>query len=182
MINHPLERGYENESERCQASFPSGQCVNKRQDGTEYCKIHQGAGKPNAQAEKMLRNYRLARWQGRVNDFASNPEIKSLREEIGIARMVLEATLDRCQDANDLFLYSTKISDHIVKIEKVVASCHRLEQSTAVLLDKSTVLQMSSTIVEIIGKYVTDGDVLDKIGNEIIDAILNTQINKETAK
>src|SRR2546421_361414 len=82
----------------------------------------------------------IAKWQTRLDEFADNDKIKSLREEIGVLRILLEETMSRCHDTNELLLYSNKISELVIKIEKVVASCHRLENATGMLLDKSAAL------------------------------------------
>lgn len=160
---------------RCQASTGNGQCPRLSVDDTPYCQQHQGGSKEKCNSAKVLRNYRLSKWkfEGRMNEFADNPEIKSLREEIGIMRVVMEETLGRCEDSQDLLLYSSRISDHILKIQKLVEACHKLEQSTGNLLDKTTVLQLADTIVATIGNYIQDPAILDKIGGDIVYNIMS---------
>jgi len=85
--------------------------------------------------------------------------------------MVLENILLKCQDTNDLLLYSSKISDHVEKIKNIVVSCHKLEQATGNLLDKHSILQIASTFVEIIAKYIDDPIILDMISQEFIETV-----------
>lgn len=164
--------------DRCQSIYKNGQCPFQKVEGTDYCKMHQGASKASCNPEKALRNYNLTKWQEKVNRFADSTQIKSLREEIGISRMILENIVNKCEDESDLLLYSTKISDHITKIEKVVASCHRLELSNGMLLDKNSILQIAGTITEIIGRYIQDSNILESISNEIVNTIVHTQTVK----
>lgn len=179
MIEQRLFKVEAGDAEQCQGLVRNGQCPFRQEPGSIYCKIHVATSVKEKNSAKAIRNYQLSKWQARVNDFADNQSVKSLREEIGISRMVLETILDKCQDNNDILLYSGKIVDCVMKIEKVVASCHRLEQSTGMLLDKSSILQIAGTIVEIISKHIEDSTILETISDEIISTIIVTQIIKE---
>lgn len=177
LVDKKLEKVDQFSPDRCQGMIRNGQCPFKKEPNSDYCAVHisKKAANEDQHINKTLRNYHLAKWQNRINEFADNSEVKSLREEIGISRMILENILDRCHDTNDLLLYSSKISDHIMKIEKVVSSCHRLEQSTGALLDKTMVIQIANMIIEILSKHITDPDVLETVSSEILDTIVKAQ-------
>lgn len=156
--------------ERClHTNHRNTQCMYRKIPGKEFCSKHY-----NNYTKEKVRNYRLSKWQARVEEFSDSSELKSLREEIGILRLTLETVLGRCQDDHELVLYSNRISDMVLKIEKLVSSCHRLEMSTSMLLDKTLVLQIANVIIEIIGNHVKDSTVLDTISDEIIQTILKT--------
>jgi len=93
--------------------------------------------------------------------------------------MVLEEILNKCHDSHDLLLYSSKIADHVLQIEKVVKSCHNLEQSVGHLLDKTLVIQIADSIVRIIAQHITDTLLLDRIGTEIVVAIMSVNTTLE---
>lgn len=174
MIEHKLFKVTDEfDPRRCQSNISGDQCPYIREEGSDYCMRH--TGKSNGQA-KESRNYQLAIWQSRVNQFADNNQVKSLREEIGILRLVLEKILLKCQNDNDIFLYSSKISDHVTKIEKVVTSCHRLEEKTNLLLDKSAILQLAGTFVEIISRHILDALIIEKIQEEMLTTIMEAQL------
>jgi hypothetical protein len=99
---------------RCQATVKTGQCPFKAIEDHKYCKMHQGGTKFNANRDNVLRTYRLAKWQARLNEFAEDEHIKSLREEIGVLRIILEEMMNKCKDVDELFLYSGKISSCIL--------------------------------------------------------------------
>lgn len=124
-------------------------------------------------AKKVKKMYDLAMWQSRVEEFSDHDEVKTLRSEIGVLRLLLENTLIKCKNQTDLLLYSAKISELVGKIEKLVMSCNRLEASTGMLLDKSAALHLASQMVEIIGNYVDDAEAIDGIASEIAQVILN---------
>jgi hypothetical protein len=161
----------EYDPDRCQGVDSDGQCHHKRAAPSNYCPRH-GGNRGIAAAEKeKIRNYQLGKWRNRVNAFADNPEVKSLREEIGILRMMLETTLNKCQDDSDLIIYAGKIQELVRDIERVVNSCHKLEERTGVLLDKPTILTLADTFVRIIGEHVMDPDALEIIGTKLIDVV-----------
>jgi hypothetical protein len=168
---------------RCQGMTAHGQCLIIAVPGGKYCKMH-GGQESNQLAQKSIRNYRLLKFQARVNDFADNEQAKSLREEIGILRMVLEETLLRCEDENpekarlNLLIESSKITDMVSRIDKLVSSCHRLELATGGLLDKSAAIQLGAQIVSVISHHIDDENIIDAISAEIMTAIQGARINE----
>ena len=175
----PIESKYTrcepDDPNRCQGSGQRGQCeylAEQRPDGTyyKYCVRHLGGTRKREEQQRM-RNYRLDRFQARMEEFAENDAIKSLREEVGIARMLLEEVIRKCQDSDELLLASNRISELTARIEKLVMSCHRLEQSSGMLLDKASILRLADTIVDIIGKHDLPGDVVTTIATELVAAI-----------
>jgi hypothetical protein len=167
MIEHKLKRCEPDDPRRCQAVFAGGQCPYVSEEGIDRCKMHAGGPTLNKQERENIRNYRIAQWQARVEDFATNPQVKSLREEIGILRLTLESVVIKCATPADLIMYASKISDLVMKIEKLVSTCHRLESSLGVMIDKMAAMQLANEMVAIIGDYVKDPTVVSKIADEI---------------
>lgn len=161
LIHNPVER--------CESVVKSGPCPYMKVENSNFCPMHQGRSAFEAR-KKEGRNYRLAKWQARVNEFADNDQVKSLREEIGIVRMMLEETLNQCNDSTDLLLYSHKISQLVAQIEKLVVSCDKLENRMGLLLSKASVIQLASTYVNIITEHVEDPDIIDIIGTKMLEA------------
>lgn len=118
--------------------------------------MHGGNRAGVVKKKENIRLYNLAKFQTRVDNFAQNPKVKGLREDIGILRMVLESTLNKCNDEHDLIMFSPKISELVMKIEKVVTSAHRLENNMGELLDKMAALQLGEEIVQLISGGITE--------------------------
>ena len=162
---------------RCQAIGRQGQCTNKgvRLDEDKYggfCRVHGGNKTQEAHEAKKVRNYRLTKFQAQLERQTNSSAIKSLREEIGILRMIMEEKLNRCTDMAGLLLESQQISDLVLKIEKLVVSCHRLEGSLGQTLDKQAILQFASEIISIIGtKLKGQEDLIEEIANEIVAVV-----------
>lgn len=184
MADNKFERvDRDDHPDRCQATTKNIQCPYKRTPNSQYCPMHGGNKGEQVATDASVRMYRLARWQDRIGEFANHEKVKSLREEIGILRIVLEETLQLCKDPTDLLLYASRITSTVMMLDKVITSCHRLEVGTGALLDKSAAIHIASVIVSIISKYVTDEDAIDAISTEIVQAIVTakTDILKEKA-
>lgn len=157
MSEFPLTKvDREDHPDRCQSVTKNGQCWHTRVEGSDYCGMHGGNRAGQAAAKKSANLYQLKQFQHRVGSFATNPKVKGLREDIGILRMLLETTMNQCNDQADLIMFSPKISELVMKIEKVVSSAHRLESNMGELLDKMAAMQLGEEIVQIISGGITD--------------------------
>ena len=157
MSDYPLEKvDRADHPERCQSVYKNGQCWHRRVEGSDYCGMHGGNRAGEAKKKDDIRLYQLAKFQTRVDDFATNPKVKGLREDIAILRMLLETTMNRCNDSAELIMFSPKISELIMKIEKVVSSAHRLESNMGELLDKMAAMQLGEEIVQLISGGITE--------------------------
>ena len=144
---------------RCQANNAHGQCDLIAVPPSKYCMLH--GGKPSERTK--LNNYRLNKWMSRVESMANSDGIKSLRDEIGILRMLLEERMNSIGDVTELLMYSHTISDLVNRIERIVLTCHKIEKSLGNLIDRSEVVRIVDQIVCLIGENITDQDVLAKI-------------------
>jgi hypothetical protein len=144
-----------------------GQCANRIVDGCTRCPMHGANKQKEAIENKSLRLYRLAKFQNRAEELTDHSKVKSLREEIAILRILLEEKINRCADEHDLLLQSGPISDLVMKIEKIVASCHRLESSLGGLLDKTKIKQianeMMNSVASRLGEHLEDELSEDKL-------------------
>ncbi len=167
MIEDKLIRVADDDPHRCQGITKYGQCDFRAYENEKYCKMHGGTKSYEKTNLEKNRNYRFLKYQDRINHFADNDQVKSLREEIGILRMILEETVNKCKDDVDLLIYSPKITELAIKIEKLVVSCHRLETSLGQTLDKTAILSMATRMVNIISEHISDQIIIDKIVNDI---------------
>jgi hypothetical protein len=136
------------------------------------CLAH-GGNRAGEQLKKQeLKNYRLDIWHAKVQRFGESNNIKSLRDEIGILRMLLEERLNTfCQTPNDLLLQSGTISNLIVHIEKLVTSCHKLEANMGEVLDRTALAQFAGKVIAVIVDIVEDSNQLEKISTGILNIL-----------
>lgn len=177
MREKKLIEAAEDSPTRCQAVHAHGQCQYEAEPGLKFCARHKGM-LDSIVKRKNIRNYRLTKFRAEIEEKADSAGIKSLREEIGITRQVLESFINKCEDETDLMIHSNKISDLVLKIEKLVTSCHRLEKSTSQLLDKTALIQVAGYFVEIIGEYVNDEEQAE-IADRLIETIKNIEIKDD---
>lgn len=175
MIEQKLIRVDPADPRRCQAA-PGGstgeaQCCFQAMEGVKYCPKHSGNYMQALQEKKKLHDYRLHKWQIRMDEFAASENVSSLRGEVGILRMMLEETLNMCNDHKDLMLYSHRIQDIVMKVDRVVNSIAKIEMRSGNLLDKSAALVLAGQIVELISRHVSDPKAIDEISNELINLV-----------
>lgn len=157
---------------RCQGVMPTvGQCHNQAVEHSEYCIMHGGNMAAEAARKQSISNYRLAKWQARLERQLDSPHIKSLRDEIGLSRMVLEEVLNRCATPFDLLTNAQKISSLTAQIASLVEKCHRLEGSMGQLLDKKTMIQMANTFIDIIAAEELPEAILERISERIMESL-----------
>lgn len=160
--------------ERCHAvnvGASKDQCRMKVIPGSKFCALHGGIGVETAAKKRALANYRLSQYNDRIADFADSSEIKNLREEIGITRMVLETLLNSCQKTTELLAYSDKISNLVGQVSRLIETAQKLEEKNNSLLDRKVVIVIADSIVTIIGQYINDPDKVNEIGAKICESI-----------
>lgn len=173
-----IKKCEEDSPHRCQYTRPLyGQCPNEsimlpdETYGTR-CIAHGGNKQVQSANAKAVRVYRIGEYQQRLEEHADNINIKSLREDIGVLRILLETRLNKIKDDTDLLLQSSAISDLVLKIERLVMSCHKLEGSMKQLVDRAAIIQFASEIIEVIGSILEgQEELMSEIANGILAAL-----------
>lgn len=104
-------------------------------------------------AKSSIYQYRAAKWADMAKDFST---AKSIKDEIGVLRLLLQERLATCEDSHDLMLASPTLADLVDKIAKVVTSCQKLEHQQGQLIDKDTLFGIADEMITIISEYVDD--------------------------
>jgi uncharacterized Zn finger protein (UPF0148 family) len=153
---------------RCKATIATqGQCIQRAVDGSDYCPIHGGnKALKKAEAENVSR-YRINQWQSRISSFAGDSRIKSLHEELGMLRVLLEEKFNACKSATDLIIQAGPISELILKVEKITKTIHELDKDLENIMEKQQMLVYADRIVGIIAEHVKDDNVRFEISKKI---------------
>jgi len=153
---------------RCQSNTSKGQCLLVSIQGSQYCHLHGGYAATEKQKKEDARIYHLTKWRARLERHVDNPGIKSLREEIGILRMILESRLELIQSELDLVVQSSSINETIRSIERLVVSCHRIEDKMGELIDKSALTHIAGRVISVIAQVFHDQpEKLEQVVNSI---------------
>jgi hypothetical protein len=160
-----IQRAPEDDPNRCQGTAKGGQCQNyalRDKEGnfiSKYCIVHGGFAARNAAEKQRIRKYYSTKWAAKIARYAEDKGVKSLRDEIGILRMMLDERLEQINDELGLVKAMGPISELILKIEKLVTSCHRLEEKMGATLDKSAVMGLADQILNIIAVNLENADL-----------------------
>ena len=86
----------------------------------------------------------------RLASFAEHDDIKSLRDEIALTRMMIEGLWNSAQsDVERLAIYG-RVNSHILTLEKLVKTCNQIEERLGNLLAKSTLLRVGTQICQLL--------------------------------
>lgn len=171
MDRDEITRVADDDPYRCQAVTNKGQCNKRALEGSNFCIMHNRVS--NGEKRRVY-ELRRTQWQAQLEQHIGDPGIKSLRSEIGVLRLTLQNVLDNCSSSTELLTYSHHISDLVLKIERLVTSCHKLEGSMGELLDKQALLQFASAVLDILSTEIHDSALLATIGERIMTAVSET--------
>lgn len=148
-----------------------GQCPfrgMKKEDGTyhKYCARHQGRNTVGVEQASMDL-YRAAQWQARINGHANHVSLKTLNNEVGVLRILLEERLNQCKDTTELLMSSSSISELLDKIQRMVTSCQKLDKELGQMIDKAQALKLAQNFVKIISQFIDDPFILETIAEEL---------------
>lgn len=123
-----------------------------------------------------MRNYFLddVNFQQEVGRHITD-DLKSLTEEIALARTLLERRLNGIKDDAELIASTAQITNMLLTIEKLVSSCHRIEQSLGVLIGREKVVELAKAVAEILLEELQDVPgyeaIIDRISTKLMSAL-----------
>jgi hypothetical protein len=174
---------------RCQGITKNGQCAQLRIEGSQFCRRH--ARQSSAKIEEdRLRHYLLSNpmLQEKLNRQFGIEEVRSLREEIHLARVMVETRLDLIEpgDKGDMLTAFSSVNTYLQTIEKLTASAHKMEISLGSLLTKSSVFALGQDLVGILAEELQGipdyEETIDRISERLVVAIANTQNEEKKSK
>lgn len=157
--------------ERCQAAdnCPYKGVMNPNTGEREkFCPRHGGNKSIQKQERQDTRLYLAAQWQVKIGQQADHPKFKSLREEVGILRMMLDNKLEIIKDNHELMLQSQSLGNMVRQIGETLKICSHIEQVSGQSLDKNQALQFIQNLAEIISKYIHDPEILRILADEML--------------
>lgn len=181
----PKRVPYPDHPDRCQGRSPMGagdveQCSFVREPNSQYCFIH-GGNKATAAAEKASLNiYRIAKFQKRLQEFQVANGARTIDEELAILRMILEETINKCEDNMELLLYSTKISELIRDIKALVVVADKLATKSGMLIGRSEAIVIAGKVVDAISRHITDETALARISDELVNIFITPNLAEST--
>jgi len=164
---------------QCIYTTNSSQCNNLTIDPSGYCSTH----KRTRKGVKKERNYLLNNpvLNSSIQRQDTLNELKSLREEIMLARALVETRLNLAETDAELVASMPLIQSYIVTIEKLVSTCQRMEVSIGELLSKASLLTIAQEIVSVLNETLdtlpNKEEIVDQVSIKLIP-ILNRKQNE----
>ena len=157
---------------RCKGPTPSGQCMNEAEDGCENCLVH--CGPPSTALSPTKRVYLLTRADARkrLAELAEHEEVKSLREEIALTRMMIETQFNGINSDLDWAMRWPAIERGIRTVHGLVKDCHVIEQNLGSMLSKETVLGLAHRICQVVIDRLQGIDNYTDLTDDIIHSVI----------
>lgn len=162
--SYPLDR-------KCQTQTSRGQCIQLALEHSNHCASHGGNKGQEAYHKKSLNMYRLAKYQKRMEEFRDHDDVKGLRNEIGILRMMLEDKITACTGEMDLLLAAGPVSDLVMKVERLVSSCHKIENQLGNLLDRQKVQVLASMLLQTVDSKIKETKLTEVQQGDVLSAV-----------
>lgn len=119
-----------------------------------------------------MRMYRLAKFQNRVERFAGHDKLKTLNEEVALLRMLVEEKVNRCEDVNELLIVAGPITDMVMKVQKLVESCDRLETKSGNLLSKQQIQGIATQLMQAVASKINEFADVKGLEDEDVSSLL----------
>ena len=164
------------DSRRCTGQTDAGQCWNVAEAGDDRCRAHHG--KDGGRSKRIYLLHK-AQYDRRLTELSDHEQLTSLREEIGLTRMLIEERMNLVNDPNDFLSAFGPIQQALLTVEKLTKSLHQMEQSLGNLLSKSAVVKLGQSLSQIIVEELRDvanyEQVVDAINERMLTAIAELQ-------
>lgn len=171
---------------QCEGSVPGGgQCRYPSEPGDKLCRYC--GGKDRTKIEQK-RQYQLTdtRAQLRLAELAEHDSIKTLREEIALARILAEKKFNLIKDDASLILHAPSVNAMLLTIEKLVKTCHTMEQSLGILISRTDMLKIAENVIAIISDELAGvvgfEMVVERVAQRLINAVDTSKVIEVEAK
>lgn len=164
---YTFEKVAEDAPDRCYSSAGTGQCHMRAVPGSKYCQSHGGGKAIKAAQEKAKFEYRAGIWSQRIKEAAGDENIKDMRKEVGVLRMLIEERLCAASNFSELMIQAGPVGDLTVKMQKLVKQITEYDIACGNTLDKQQLIQIAESFVVIASKYIKNEDDRLAFGSEV---------------
>lgn len=164
--------------DRCDFELTNGsRCGNMAEGGVSRCPLHGANMQLASQEHKSMRMYRLAKFQKKVEKFAGHKNLKTLNEEVAILRMIVEEKVNACDDMDDLMIVSGPVTEMIMKVQKLVESCDKLEMKSGSLLNKQQIQSLATQLMQEVAARINDFAEVKDLDQDDVSSLLEAIAN-----
>jgi hypothetical protein len=106
-------------------------------------------------------NYEFRRWKNEIKAYLSEARIIDLRDEIGVSRLLLEETINRCSSEAELLIESNNILHLVRAIHSAVKVAAKLDAQAGMYLDQQQSLNAVNTINAMLTKHLSPEQLVE---------------------
>lgn len=128
-------------------------------------------GLPQAAPAKTIYKLTDPAQQTRLTKFTSSNRLKSLREEIAIGRLAVEARINSAKTPADRLAMVGAVVPMLNRIGSIIKTTTKLDLQAGHLLPKNIVLAMGSAIIAVLTKHIKDQAVLSILADELLQVL-----------
>ena len=168
----------EADPDRCHAPSNDGQCMNRAEPGSHHCRAH--GGQDLAKIEDK-RGYLLAKADEKTRLASISDElepVKELRDTIALLHLMIERRWNMVKSDADHLAACGPLNQMFQNMDRLVNSCHKIEQNLGALLAKNAILSLAKQMVEVIVEELEGIDnyeyIVDRITERLIGLIRGT--------
>jgi hypothetical protein len=128
--------------------------------------------------KKTMRGYLLAQADDRARLAQVSDElepVKALRDSIALLTMLIEKRYNAVKGEGDLLQACGPLNQMLQNMERLVTSCHKIEQNLGMLLARQAILMLAKQMVEVIVDELEGIDdyehIVDRITERLFDLI-----------
>lgn len=155
------------------------ECGRQKVKGYDLCPLHlPGMAEVSTQREYMYQFHRseyMRNLAAQIPGFSKGASKFDLSEELGILRLQLQETLNKCENDLDFLRNNQKISNTVDQIRRTVESSLKLDHKLGNLLSKDEMIIVAQKLLQTIEENVTDPNTIQKIVTSF-QTILTEQI------
>lgn len=177
-----MERVHPDDPNRCEGHAGREQCHYRAEPGDTKCRA---CGGKDQVALESKRQYILTNVESRTRlaQFAESDTIKSLRDEIAMARVLTEKRFNLIKTDADLLSACGPLNTMLLTIERLIKTCHATEQSLGVLLGRATVLNLASQLCQIMIDELQDvpgfEEIVERVSERLVASVLKANNNDD---
>ena len=145
-------------------------CRYEAEPNVKFCSRHGGASQAVADTKRRQMNYQLKMFQSELEAGVRKDNLHDLREEIVLARLMIERLMNQCTDELEFVSVIPAINPLVGNLERLITSSAKLEAFFGNFLTPEQVDNMVTNILDIIVEEVHDPSILERLANRIGEA------------
>lgn len=143
----------------CDATLPSGnKCSYLPIEGSIYCQYHGGrrrADLATAKRESIYDWTQTKYLQSIEQGIHRSSRSTSLKEELGMVRILLQTLIETFEDKNAAFLKSGEILALVSKIESIAKTTHTIDKELGELVSRDEAKEIGSKMLQVLVDNLT---------------------------